>query len=32
MNNDIFFAGESVPGVKGSIEIQYCPEGSTCGS
>lgn len=30
-NNVIFFAGESVPGVKGQIEIQYCPEGQQCG-
>jgi hypothetical protein len=30
--NSIFFQGESVPGVKGQIEIQYCPEGLTCGS
>lgn len=31
-NNVIFFAGESVPGVKGQIEIQYCPEGLECGT
>ncbi|MBK7864547.1 MAG: VWA domain-containing protein [Archangiaceae bacterium] len=30
-SNSIFFEGESVPGVKGQIEIQYCPEGLTCG-
>ena len=30
--NFIFFEGESVPGVKGQIEIQYCPEGLTCGT
>jgi hypothetical protein len=31
-NNVIFFAGESVPGVKGQIEIQFCPEGLQCGT
>lgn len=31
-NNSIFFAGDSVPGVKGQIEITYCPEGQDCGS
>lgn len=30
-NNVIFFAGESVPGVKAQVEIQYCPEGLQCG-
>jgi len=30
-NNVIFFAGESVPTVKGQVEIQYCPEGLQCG-
>ena len=30
-NNVIFFAGESVPTVKGQVEIQYCPEGLECG-
>jgi hypothetical protein len=29
--NDIYFAGDSVPGVKGEVEIQYCKEGTTCG-
>jgi hypothetical protein len=30
-SNVIFFGGEAVPQVKGQIEIQYCPEGLTCG-
>ncbi len=30
-NNVIYFAGESVPTVKGQVEIQYCPEGLQCG-
>jgi hypothetical protein len=32
MNNDIFFQGDSVPGVKGLVQIQYCEKGKTCGS
>jgi hypothetical protein len=31
MNNDIFFQGDSVPGVKGQVQIQYCEQGKTCG-
>jgi hypothetical protein len=31
MENDIFFAGDSVPGVKGQVQIQYCEQGKTCG-
>ena len=28
--NTIFFAGDSVPGVKAQIQIQYCESGKTC--
>jgi hypothetical protein len=31
-SNDIFFEGDSVPGVKGLVQIQYCEKGKTCGS